>query len=68
MYDISISKYKQLEKIRSVDVVNLQATKNKESEFCEPKGKRMYQLFLTDGVQEIQAMEFKPIRFFNVRI
>lgn len=64
MYDISTSKYKQLSKIRNINVENLKATKEKKSEkfeIPEIKNKRMYELFLSDGLQEIKAIEYKAI-------
>lgn len=67
MYDISTSKYKQLNKIRNINVENIKATKeNEKNEIFQPKGKRMYQLYLSDGLQEIQAIEYKSIDLFNV--
>lgn len=72
IYDISMSKYKQIEKIRNVSSENVEATENEnvnqEDKFqaWEPKSKRMLQLFLTDGVQDILAIEYKPIRFLKV--
>ncbi|XP_043462371.1 uncharacterized protein LOC122498616 [Leptopilina heterotoma] len=65
MYDISTSKYKQLNKIRDVNVENLKATKEDKSEIPEIKNKRMYELFLSDGLQEIKAIEYKTIDLFN---
>ena len=73
IYDISISKYKQLEKIRNVSSENVEATENEstaqEDKFqaWEPKSKRMLQLSLTDGVQDVFAIEYKPIRFLKVK-
>lgn len=73
IYDISISKYKQLEKIRQVSSENVETTENEntnqEDKFqaWEPKSKRMLHLFLTDGIQNITAIEYKPIRFLKVR-
>ena len=68
MYDISTSKYKQLEKIRNVDIKNLKVTEDIKSESSEREGKRMFQLFLTDGLQEVQAIEYEPIKIFSVSI
>lgn len=71
MYDISTSKYKQLSKIRNINVENLKATKEEKSEkfeIPEIKNKRMYELFLSDGLQEIKAIEYKAIDLFNVSI
>ncbi|XP_014226553.1 recQ-mediated genome instability protein 1-like [Trichogramma pretiosum] len=71
VYDISQSKYKQLEKIRQVSTENVDATENEnaiqEDKFSawEPKPKRMLQLFLTDGLQDVLAIEYKPIRFLK---
>ncbi|KAJ8673454.1 hypothetical protein QAD02_004716 [Eretmocerus hayati] len=71
MYDISVSKYKQLEKIRNISSENVDATENEnathEDKFqaWEPKPKRMLQLFLTDGVQDVLAIEYQPIRFLK---
>lgn len=72
VYDISLSKYKQLEKIRQVSSENVDATENEntnqEDKFqaWEPKSKRMLQLYLTDGIQDVTAIEYKPIRFLKV--
>lgn len=73
LYDISQSKYKQLEKIRNVSSENVDATENENKQDdkmqnWEPKSKRMLQLFLTDGIQDILAVEYKPIRFLKVRV
>ncbi|XP_003426939.1 calponin homology domain-containing protein DDB_G0272472 [Nasonia vitripennis] len=70
LYDISQSKYKQLEKIRNVSSENVEATENENKQDdkmqnWEPKSKRMLQLFLTDGIQDILAIEYKPIRFLK---
>ena len=67
IYDISESKYKQLEKIRNVSNVNIQVTEAEETPGWEPKKKRMLQLFLTDGAQDVIAIEYKPIRHLSVR-
>ncbi|XP_058789973.1 recQ-mediated genome instability protein 1-like [Phymastichus coffea] len=71
LYDISLSKYKQLEKIRNVSLENIEATENENKmqddkfQTWEPKSKRMLQLFMTDGVQDILGIEYKSIRFLN---
>ncbi|XP_011504250.1 PREDICTED: uncharacterized protein MAL13P1.304-like [Ceratosolen solmsi marchali] len=68
MYDISTSKYKQLEKIKNISSDNIETTEKEnglqEDKFqnWEPKSKRMLQLFLTDGVQDILAIEYKSIK------
>ncbi|XP_015514027.1 recQ-mediated genome instability protein 1 isoform X1 [Neodiprion lecontei] len=61
MYDISQSKYSQLQKIRNVSEVNIKATAV-ETPAWEPKGKRMMQMFLNDGVQDLIAIEYKLIK------
>ncbi len=72
IFDISQSKYKQLEKIRQVSSENVEATENENTnqddkfQAWEPKSKRMLQLFLTDGICDITAIEYKPIRFLKV--
>ncbi|XP_014210225.1 uncharacterized protein LOC106640646 [Copidosoma floridanum] len=70
IYDISQSKYKQLEKIRNVSIENVEATERENTQDdkfqnFEPKSKRMLQLFLTDGVQDVIAIEYNPIRFLK---
>lgn len=73
IYDISQSKYKQLEKIRNVSNDNVEATENENAnqgdnfQAWEPKSKRMLQMFLSDGIQDVTAIEYKPIRFLKVR-
>ncbi|XP_060525932.1 recQ-mediated genome instability protein 1-like isoform X2 [Cylas formicarius] len=59
--DISKPKLWQLQRIRKDN-----AAKNvdPDGEF----GKRVLQLTLTDGVQEIEAMEFKPISCLNINL
>jgi antitoxin component YwqK of YwqJK toxin-antitoxin module len=72
IYDISTSKYKQLEKLRNISSENIKATEIENSvhedkfQNWEPKTKRMLQLFLTDGVQDILAIEYKPIKSLKV--
>ncbi|KAJ8978105.1 hypothetical protein NQ317_015915 [Molorchus minor] len=58
--DISKPKHWQLQKIRN----NL--SKNTEDEV--QSSKRVLQMTLTDGVQEIEAMEFKPIPALNLNL
>ncbi|RLU20710.1 hypothetical protein DMN91_007323 [Ooceraea biroi] len=64
MYDIASSKYKQLCEIRKVSSENLEVTEKEESEKAEwqPKGRRMMQLCLTDGVQDVTAIEYTPVK------
>ncbi|KAL2731872.1 recQ-mediated genome instability protein 1-like isoform X1 [Vespula squamosa] len=61
MYDISTSKYKQLEQIRNVSNINIEATEDIKPQIWEPKTKRMLLLHLTDGIQDISAIEYKTI-------
>ncbi|XP_035728452.1 recQ-mediated genome instability protein 1-like [Vespa mandarinia] len=61
MYDISTSKFKQLEQIRNVSNVNIEATEDIKPQIWEPKPKRMLLLNLTDGIQDISAIEYKTI-------
>lgn len=58
--DISKPKHWQLQRIRNNVAKNTEA----EKDF----GKRVLQLTLTDGVQEIEAMEFQPIPSFNINL
>ncbi|KAK0181701.1 hypothetical protein PV327_003964 [Microctonus hyperodae] len=60
-YDISTSKYKQLEKIRNVSNENIEVTDAEKSQQPIPKTRRMLNLYLSDGIQDIIAMEYKPI-------
>lgn len=73
MYDITSSKYKQLCKIRKINNDNLEVIGKEESVGWEPKARRMMQLCLTDGVQDVTAIEYVPlkhmaVRFFLLRI
>ena len=52
--------------MRNVSIDNIEATKEERTQNWEPTGKRMLQLFLTDGIQEVLAIEFKPIRILSV--
>ncbi|XP_015182071.1 PREDICTED: recQ-mediated genome instability protein 1-like [Polistes dominula] len=61
MYDISTSKYKQLERIRNVSNVNIEATEDVKPQMWEPKAKRMLLLHLTDGLQDVIGIEYKTI-------
>ncbi|CAG9861470.1 unnamed protein product [Phyllotreta striolata] len=58
--DISKPKYWQLQRIRNGVPENLD--QDVES------SKRMLQLTLTDGVQEIEAMEYKPIKCLSINL
>lgn len=69
MYDIASSKYKQLCEIRKVNCENLEVTENEKTEKNEwqPMARRMMQLCLTDGVQDITAIEYRPLKRITVR-
>ncbi|XP_077262738.1 uncharacterized protein LOC143897745 isoform X4 [Temnothorax americanus] len=64
MYDIASSKYKQLCEIRKIDNRNLEVAleEEKKKEEWQPKGRRMMQLCLTDGVQDVTAIEYTPLK------
>ncbi|XP_025995661.1 recQ-mediated genome instability protein 1 isoform X2 [Solenopsis invicta] len=63
MYDIASAKYKQLCEIRKIDGKNLEVTEaEKSEEEWQPKGRRMMQLCLTDGIQDVTAIEYTPIK------
>ncbi|XP_034940689.1 recQ-mediated genome instability protein 1-like [Chelonus insularis] len=64
-YDISTSKYKQLEKIRNATNENTQVNETDKNAPWEPKGKRMMNLYLTDGIQDVTAIEYQPIKFLK---
>lgn len=67
MYDIASSKYKQLCEIRKINNENLEMTeKEKEEKEWQPKGRRMMQLCLTDGVQDVTAIEYTPLKEITV--
>ncbi|XP_011143330.1 recQ-mediated genome instability protein 1 isoform X2 [Harpegnathos saltator] len=61
MYDITSSKYKQLCHIRKVSSSNLEVTENEKPVEWEPKPRRMMQWCLTDGVQDVTAIEYTPL-------
>ncbi|EFN69074.1 Protein RMI1-like protein [Camponotus floridanus] len=62
MYDIANSKYKQLCEIRKINNENLIVPEEEKPAEWEPKARRMIQLYLTDGVQDITAIEYKPLK------
>lgn len=68
MYDIASSKYKQLCEIRKVNSENLVVAEEEKQAEWEPKARRMIQLYLTDGVQDITAIEYKPLKQMTVRV
>lgn len=63
MYDIANSKYKQLCEIRkSVNSENLEVTEEEKQTEWEPKARKMIQLCLTDGMQDVTAIEYTPLK------
>lgn len=62
MYDIASSKYKQLCEIRKIANENLEVTEEEKPTEWQPKGRRMMQLYLTDGVQDVTAIEYTPLK------
>ncbi|XP_012223826.1 recQ-mediated genome instability protein 1-like isoform X2 [Linepithema humile] len=62
MYDIASSKYKQLCEIRKINTKNIEAIEKENSTEWEPKGRRMMQLCLTDGVQDLIAIEYTSLK------
>ncbi|KAK2585704.1 hypothetical protein KPH14_010317 [Odynerus spinipes] len=65
MYDISTSKYKQLEQIRNISNANIEATEDFKPQAWEPRKKRMLMLHLTDGIQDVSAIEYQTITSLN---
>uniref|UniRef100_UPI00398F4CAB recQ-mediated genome instability protein 1 n=1 Tax=Pristiophorus japonicus TaxID=55135 RepID=UPI00398F4CAB len=62
LVDVSQAAYSQLQKIRGKDTTNEQVTSTQISQRSwEAKPTRMLMLQLTDGVQELQGMEYQPI-------
>lgn len=75
MYDIASSKYKQLCEIRKISNENLEVTEKENKDMkdgermeWQPKARRMMQFCLTDGVQDITAIEYTPLRQITVRL
>lgn len=62
MYDIASSKYKQLCEIRKIGSENLEVREEAKPMEWQPKGRRMMQFYLTDGVQDITAIEYTPFK------
>ncbi|CAK9822415.1 RecQ-mediated genome instability protein 1 [Anthophora retusa] len=65
MYDIATAKYKQIEKIRNTHVSEVELTENEKTDKWEPPKKRMIQLRLTDGVQDVIGIEYSHIPRLN---
>jgi len=66
MYDIASSKYKQLCEIRKIDNQNLEVKEEEQPMEWQPKGRRMMQLYLTDGVQDVTAIEYTSLKQITV--
>ncbi|KAF2905375.1 hypothetical protein ILUMI_00793 [Ignelater luminosus] len=64
--DISRSKFYQIQKLRNSNAL-INAMADQEAQTLN-HGKRVLQLRLTDGVQEIEAIEYKPISTLNVNL
>ncbi|CAL7950896.1 unnamed protein product [Xylocopa violacea] len=65
IYDIATSKYKQLEKIRNIHISEVELSEAERFEKWEPPKKRMMQLLLTDGLQDIIGIEYNYIPRLN---
>ncbi|XP_076750136.1 recQ-mediated genome instability protein 1 [Xylocopa sonorina] len=65
MYDIATSKYKQLEKIRNIHISEVELSEAEKFEKWEPPKKRMIQLLLTDGLQDVIGIEYNYIPRLN---
>ncbi|OAD58159.1 RecQ-mediated genome instability protein 1 [Eufriesea mexicana] len=65
MYDIATSKYKQLEQIRSIHISEVEQSETEKMEKWKPPKKRMIQLRLTDGVQDVIGIEYSYISQLN---
>lgn len=68
MYNIASSKYKQLCQIQKVNCDNLEMTENEKSTEWVPKGRRMMQWYLTDGVQDITAIEYTSLKQVIIKV
>ncbi|XP_076665685.1 uncharacterized protein LOC143367598 [Andrena cerasifolii] len=65
MYDIATSKYKQLEQIRNTRISEVEPSETENLEKWEPPKKRMIQLRLTDGLQNVIAIEYNYMSRLN---
>lgn len=66
MYDIATSKYKQLEHIRNAHISKIDLSEAEKMEKWQPPKKRMIQLRLTDGLQDLIGIEYNYISRLNV--
>ncbi|XP_034192967.1 uncharacterized protein LOC117610104 [Osmia lignaria lignaria] len=65
MYDITKSKYKQLEQIRNTNISEVEPSESERLDKWKYPKKRMMQLRLTDGVQDIIGIEYNHIPWLN---
>ncbi|XP_050487084.1 recQ-mediated genome instability protein 1-like isoform X3 [Bombus huntii] len=65
MYDIATSKYKQLEHIRNARISKIDLSEAEKMEKWQPPKKRMIQLRLTDGLQDLIGIEYNYISRLN---
>ncbi|KAM4807980.1 recQ-mediated genome instability protein 1 [Rhinophrynus dorsalis] len=70
LVDVSLPAYSQLQKLRGKDNVNehVTATTQVSQKPWEAKPTRMLMLQLTDGIQHIQGMEYRPIPAFHASL
>lgn len=66
MYDIATSKYKQLEHIRNTHIAKIDLSEAEKMEKWQSPKKRMIQLRLTDGLQDLIGIEYNYISRLNV--
>ncbi|XP_076076217.1 recQ-mediated genome instability protein 1-like [Mytilus galloprovincialis] len=64
MVDISQSCYSQLQRVTGTGNTNVDVSADTHRPW-EPKAKRMLMLKLTDGMCDVQGMEYEPIRCLN---
>lgn len=65
MYDIATSKYKQLEHIRNTHISKIDLSEAEKMEKWQSSKKRMIQLRLTDGLQDLIGIEYNYISRLN---
>ena len=63
--DVSRPAYGQLQKLKGKSLDEGEPTEKKYS--AEPKANRLLLLELTDGVADLQAMEYQPIKQLNMQ-
>ena len=62
--DVSRPAYGQLQKLKGK---SLDEAEPQEKKYSEPKANRLLLLELTDGVTDLQAMEYQPLTRLNVQ-